>query len=68
MAKVTIILEDIQKDGEAGLRVGATSDPSFPDNEEELTVAQDWALEIVNMIVSNASEVTMKDPEESTTH
>jgi hypothetical protein len=62
MAKVTITIEDIVKDGGDGLRVSATSDPQFPDSEEDQSLAQSWALDIIGHIVDNASEVTEAQP------
>lgn len=62
MAKVTIVIEDTMKEGVDGLRISCDSDPDFPEESEDFTIAQDWALGIVDHIVNGADEVRTVDP------
>ena len=61
MAKVLITIEDIKKDGKDGLRISVNSDPEFPADTENNTIAQKWSLGVVNLIMENASEVSEID-------
>ncbi len=61
MAKVTITIEDKMHDGVAGLRISSESDPTFPDNDEEMTIAQNTGIGILQMIVNGMEEVEEVD-------
>lgn len=58
MAKVTIILEDIEHAGDPGLSVDIRFDEE-PVEGKEMTIAQQWAHEIINQVMSNAQDVEM---------
>jgi len=46
MAKVTLIIEDVIQDGKEGLKFSIDSDPQFPKDETDLTVAQSWGFKL----------------------
>lgn len=59
MAKVTLIFIDIKDaNGEDGLSVEAVFDPEMTD-DKDLTIAQAWGKEVIDQIMSNATEVEM---------
>jgi hypothetical protein len=60
MAKVTIILEDLDRDGEEGMSLDVKFDPDF-DGSEDPTLAQQWAGSIARLIASNAERVDYVD-------
>jgi hypothetical protein len=58
MAKVTIFIEDVEKDGEDGLAVDVKFDPELGDLDlEDPTLAQTWGAAVMQMIAKNAGRV-----------
>jgi hypothetical protein len=57
MAKVTIIIEDqIDAEGNEGVRLEVDSDPDFPEATEKQTIAQSWAQGFVDMMLSASDD------------
>lgn len=65
MAKVIIELDDMAKDGDTGLSVDVKFEPEY-DGEEDPTIAQAWAVMIINMITSEAGRVDFVDEDGTT--
>lgn len=58
MAKVTLTVEDREDAGGIrGIRVSISSDPKFPLDETENTVAQNWGQSILTEILANTEDV-----------
>lgn len=58
MAKVVITIEDSTgPDGEEGVTLDIESDPEFPQNDDDQTVAQSWATGLLDMMVGAAGNV-----------
>lgn len=53
MAKVSITIED----AEGGIRIIAESQPEFPKDSKDETNAQSLALDIIDSVLENASDI-----------
>lgn len=65
MAKVTIVIDDKLTDGQDGIRISCESDPEFPDDQDSYTIAQEWGMGIVEMIVGQATDVRLVDEDDN---